>query len=186
MRVILRRQAIYPTALGMLIATSSTMAMSSVTASENHGPIYRTLDALAGGIEKVLGLSATQRASWCDQESCDDGCDAITAMQLEMPLPPIHRPANPPMPPSDFRVTPPSMVPTPPPMMPQAADDDWLDGFSPPIEGTPMRPQPSPVPMPQTVNPYDALPNPFMDDPQSRRTPQKNIHRPVQRATFRR
>lgn len=35
-----------------------------------HGPIYRSLDAFAGGIEKLLGLDKC-RTGGCDQASCD-------------------------------------------------------------------------------------------------------------------
>ncbi len=53
------------------------------------GPIFKTLDALAGGIElvlekTVLGHSKVKRG--CDSQSCDDGCDAIMLHELNIPL----------------------------------------------------------------------------------------------------
>ncbi|TWU26918.1 hypothetical protein Pla52o_07740 [Novipirellula galeiformis] len=41
-----------------------------------HGPIYRSLDAFAGGIEKMLGLDKCRTAGGCDDLGCDGGCDA--------------------------------------------------------------------------------------------------------------
>jgi len=51
----------------------------------SHGPIYRTLDALAGGIEKVIDVAgkASARGRSCDPAFGDDGCDAMTLYELE-------------------------------------------------------------------------------------------------------
>lgn len=52
-----------------------------------QGPIFKTLDAFAGGIELVLEktvLSSGKGKRGCDSQSCDDGCDAITLHQLDM------------------------------------------------------------------------------------------------------
>lgn len=51
------------------------------------GPIFKTLDALAGGIElvlekTVLGSGAGKRG--CDTQACDDGCDAVRLHQLRI------------------------------------------------------------------------------------------------------
>ena len=80
-----------------------------------HGPIYRTLDALAGGIEKaisVAGRTATMGGA-CDSTSCDDGCDAMTLNDLDAGSDyamPIHGDARM----SEPTVAPPIEQPTPP------------------------------------------------------------------------
>ena len=51
------------------------------------GPIFKTLDAFAGGIELVLEKTVLRHGKGkhgCDSISCDDGCDAITLHELEM------------------------------------------------------------------------------------------------------
>ena len=57
---------------------------------QGPGPIYRTLDAVAGGIERVFGLHS--RGHGCDEAGCDDGCDTATLHALMPghghPLPP--------------------------------------------------------------------------------------------------
>ena len=50
-----------------------------------NGPIYKTLDAVAGGIEKVFGLDKRHQRD-CDARSCDDGCDAAMMQDLSMPV----------------------------------------------------------------------------------------------------
>jgi len=74
-----------------------------------QGPIFKTLDAFAGGIERVLEktvLSNGKAKRGCDSPSCDDGCDAITLHQLDLyrggqmavpPMPPMPGHAVPPM-----------------------------------------------------------------------------------------
>ncbi|TWT93216.1 hypothetical protein [Stieleria varia] len=58
-----------------------------------HNPLYRTLDAVAGGIEKVLGFDKCKSGcnSGCDS-NCDDACDAGYANELMNPIyiPPSH------------------------------------------------------------------------------------------------
>ncbi len=51
-----------------------------------HGPIYQTLDTVAGGIEKLLFFSLKHRgrSGGCDDMSCDDGCDAMTMGDMMM------------------------------------------------------------------------------------------------------
>lgn len=69
------------------------------------GPIFKTLDALAGGIEMVLektvlGHSKANRGS-CDSQACDDGCDAIMLHELNLPrsskiaVPEAYQPLSP-------------------------------------------------------------------------------------------
>ena len=53
--------------------------------------IYKSLDALAGGIEKVLGLD---KSCGCDEFGCDDACDAATMQELMMmPVEPMQLPS---------------------------------------------------------------------------------------------
>ncbi len=50
-----------------------------------HGPIYKTLDTVAGGIEKLLFFSLKHRVGGgCDEMACDDGCDAMTMADMMM------------------------------------------------------------------------------------------------------
>lgn len=56
-----------------------------------HNPLYRTLDTLAGGIEKVLGLD--QCKVGCD--SCgDDSCDSGNWMMSALPMLPLAQPSR--------------------------------------------------------------------------------------------
>lgn len=48
-------------------------------------PLYRSLDAVAGGIEKVFSLHKGH--SGCDEAACDDGCDAMMIQELMVPMP---------------------------------------------------------------------------------------------------
>lgn len=49
-----------------------------------HGPIYRTLDALAGGIEKVIDVAAAAKHRSClnKEPLCDDACDSMMMGEL--------------------------------------------------------------------------------------------------------
>ncbi|TWU37721.1 hypothetical protein Q31b_45100 [Novipirellula aureliae] len=51
--------------------------------TKNHNPIFRTLDALAGGIEKVLGLDKCKSS----HVGCDSGCDASPYYESMMAIP---------------------------------------------------------------------------------------------------
>lgn len=51
-----------------------------------HGPIYKTLDAFAGGIEKLFRLGPKGNA--CDA-ACDDACDAAMIDELSQPAWPL-------------------------------------------------------------------------------------------------
>ena len=81
--------------------------------------VYKTLDAFAGSIEKVLGLDKC-KSSGCDSGACDgggcDGCDAVMMEELMMPSPPVHSPDIHPQPRLIPRGTPvpaPHVVPAP-------------------------------------------------------------------------
>ena len=91
--------------LSILVSFGSVTVLPVQTGwagGHEHGPIYRTLDALAGGIEKVIDVaaSAKQRAGSRGAPLCDDGCDAILMDEL-MTIPhsndlPMHDFASPP------------------------------------------------------------------------------------------
>ena len=53
--------------------------------------IFKSLDAIAGGIEKALGL---EKSSGCDALGCDDACDAANMQDLMMPMHPAEIPMN--------------------------------------------------------------------------------------------
>lgn len=218
-------------ALGLAI-TSISLATTTSTAiadGHSHGPIYRTLDAMAGGIEMVIDAASRHGhgAVGTGDASCDDGCDAMMMNEFSeaegvdyLPMPPVEH-ASPnvsthglpmapmatmphPLPPvvSAPRVTAPRMIeptpmvspssrppssrpmpiPTPQPArvmtQPQAApmaatpDDDWLQNFAP----EPTRSVPAPRTMRRSpAETFDSLPDPFRDDPQSRRSTPSTI-----------
>ena len=137
------------------------------------GPIYQTLDAVAGGIEKLFRLdrrSAGHGARWPGGDSgCDDACDAATLLLIESgggsprPLAPGDDRDRPgPLVP-DVRQAPapggaaPSVRPSPPRTRPL-----------PPPPGQPAVPPPPPRQDPDGGSIFDALGDPFEDDSASR------------------
>ncbi len=101
----------------------------SVFGWKPQGPILKTLDAFAGGIELVLEktlLSNGKSRRGCDSPSCDDGCDAITLHQLDlqrgdqMAVPEVYHPSPSAEP----------MIPPPPRRQGPAADDSLFDPFA--------------------------------------------------------
>ena len=54
--------------------------------------IFKTLDAVAGGIEKVMGFDKCSVGGGGCDASCDDGCDAALMNDLMMPMPPAYTP----------------------------------------------------------------------------------------------
>jgi hypothetical protein len=128
-----------------------------------HNLIHKSLDLVAGGIEKVLGLDKIHCGpgcdGGCDLVACDDGCDAMTLQDISRPSPPpyLHQtqpmaPAQPvpaelapyiqapgaaQQPQNQMRIGEPSVV------EPQQADPGY---FAPP------------------VHPQEQLRNPFLDD----------------------
>ncbi|MFK8112911.1 MAG: hypothetical protein AB8B91_11945 [Rubripirellula sp.] len=50
--------------------------------------VYKALDSVAGGIEKLFGLDKCGKSD-CDNIVCDDGCDAMMMEELMMPSPPV-------------------------------------------------------------------------------------------------
>lgn len=121
-------------------------------------PVYKTLDLLAGGIERVLHLDEDSDIG-CDEggESCDDACDAAMIMELSAPLPspapqPIHRhvqPTSPAIPapaPADRIIAPnsiqPSMPRVPAPIMPAPIDSEPLQFSQPRTSASGLVPAP--------------------------------------------
>jgi hypothetical protein len=118
------------------------------------GPIFKTLDALAGGIElvlekTVLGHSKTKRG--CDAQSCDDGCDAIMLHELNLPQ-------------GSKIAVPEAYQPLPPP---KSAKQSMPDQSVPPMNQgernfeRPTRrdlPEPTPIPLPTAEVPTPELP----------------------------
>lgn len=49
----------------------------------HHGPIYKALDTVAGGIEKLLFLGLKHRP-FGNRPACDDGCDAMSMSDMMM------------------------------------------------------------------------------------------------------
>lgn len=131
------------------------------------GPIFKTLDAFAGGIELVLEktvLKNTRKKHGCDSQSCDDGCDTIMLHELSMP--------------------PGSKVAVPEAYQPQPAAESRLEkvppeSVPPMIEVEPTFDRPVrkvlPEPMPESIQP----PVPKSDMPPVFRTPvQKKLTQP--------
>lgn len=146
------------TAVAIISLTTSASGLSTgqcFAGGHSHGPIYKTLDALAGGIEKVIDATASlgrKSSSKCDGPSCDDGCDAMTLAEfetnyrvneVEVPMPPMV---------PDYPLGPVQSVPMPP-SMPMVVAMPKSTPLSDPMP-VPMpaprvnKPMPKPVPMP--------------------------------------
>lgn len=136
-------------------------------------PIYKALDAVAGGIEKVLGLDKIHCGpgcdAGCDEVFCDDGCDAATLYELSQPSEPqyFHQPQ--PIAPAAPVHQAPRAVPAPPAY--RSHDLYPSDSQAPRMQmrmGEPSFSEPQPMHQPQTiappVHPQESLPNPFLDD----------------------
>ncbi len=151
--------------LSVPAAEAAEPGYNSTFHREPQGPIFKTLDALAGGIESILERTVLSRrktgscdAAGCDAIGCDDACDAVTLQQLE-PLPrrgiapgqPLRRPL--PQVPADRRVGPPVL----------SSEKGWIESFTPSPPSS-IHGQPRPA-TPQNQH-YDTLPDPFLDDPQ--------------------
>lgn len=163
-------------------------------------PVFKALDALAGGIEKALRLD---KDSSCDGGSvCDDACDASMIHELSQPLPPpvtqYHVPRSPvPVPPA--LDVPPSPAPVyPDAISPPSGDAGGLQRRPSNRSMTPLRSGP-PIETPEPMErrhmdrrvmpaPNETLPtpgvdpqltDPFEDDPYSQRQSVRRL-RPVQ------
>lgn len=182
-----------------LVATMGCLANTAIShagdgpqmfSRQPSGPIFKTLDTFAGGIEFVLEktvLGHGKKKKGCDAQSCDDGCDAVTLHQLNMhhngnvavpqaiePLPPPSGPMHsmptesvPPIMDVEPTFDRPIRKSVPQPMPELSTDDGWIDSFAP---STPSR---NAAPGRRAPAADDALPNPFEDDPQTRTAPQR-------------
>jgi hypothetical protein len=84
-----RRSVAAVAALGCMANTTVSRAGDGrgILDRQPSGPIFKTLDALAGGIElvlekTVLGSGGGKRG--CDAQACDDGCDAVRLHHLRI------------------------------------------------------------------------------------------------------
>lgn len=85
----LRRCGLSALIAGLSIIGSGQMALAGGGHGKHtpHGPLFKTLDLVAGGIETVLQktvLAGKRQSPACDSPLCDDGCDAVTLHELEM------------------------------------------------------------------------------------------------------
>lgn len=71
-------------ALAVLVAGGSLGTGLVHAGDTGHGPVYKTLDTLAGGIETIFRLGDQGKAR-CD-ENCDDGCDHVMLQELSNPV----------------------------------------------------------------------------------------------------
>lgn len=93
------------------------------------GGLFRALDAVAGGVEKIMGFDKCGQggcgSSGCDSVSCDGGCDAMYAESM-MPMESVdmgmqrHSHAYAPTPPAPIYTTP-TQMPSPPMAAPRMA-----------------------------------------------------------------
>jgi len=156
--------------------------------SKPNNYVYKALDKVAGGIEKLLGLDKVHCDSCCDEvgcdECCDDGCDAgnlqsMPIYQTPSINPPVHRPQAPPasiVPYIDPYQSEGHADPVPmPPDLDQQQDHQWL-GEPQPSSDAPFRAPPAIEPEvirpeamePRVIDPpirqLQPLTNPFQDD----------------------
>lgn len=140
-----------------LPATSHAGDGPSIFTKKPNGPLFKTLDAFAGGIEHVLEKTVLRHGKGkqgCDSQSCDDGCDAIMLHQLEM-----HRDYSTAVP--EAYATPPMMEPTAPmPTVPPMIDvEPTFDRQQPTTTPQPAN-EPFPLPVPKmTVPPLSKSPS---------------------------
>ena len=117
------------------------------------GPIYKTLDAFAGGIEKLLQLDGSSGSA-----ACDDACDAAMVRELSQPaFPPAPLPPQPGAAPQRHRrVIPHGELPAP--ASPQHAEPMRMS--SPKFQ--PLSPESGSGA--QEAAPRDGASDPFLDD----------------------
>ena len=168
-------------------------ACGSGGTAEPNNFLYKSLDALAGGIEKVLGLDKS-RAS-----SCDDACDAVSMHELMMPMAPMqmHSPStthvhphastynSTPYMPAPNQVPQRQYVPAPPASVPGIVEApveirQTEPKVLPPVNNMIPQPVPEPQPMPKAEpkpggSLFDALDDPFSDDEVRNYRPYRNV-----------
>ncbi len=81
--------------IAAITGVATLPAPSCLAGKPAHGPIYRTLDTIAGGMEKAIDIAASAGRrvrgfdaqacddQACDDQACDDGCDAMTIKELD-------------------------------------------------------------------------------------------------------
>jgi hypothetical protein len=146
-----------------------------------HNLIRKSLDLVAGGIEKVLGLDKIHCGpgcdGGCDSVGCDDGCDAMTLQELSRPSPPQYLHQTQPIAPAQ-PIAPTQRVPAElAPYIQAPGTPQYHSGGQ--VLGAPQNPQnqmrigePSVVEPQQAdpgyfappVHPQEELRNPFLDD----------------------
>lgn len=128
----------------------ATYGHDHLAVNRGPGPIYRTLDAVAGGIERLFGLK--KRSHACDAFGCDDACDAATPHSM--------------LPPGEF--LPMERSPQPMRSTPRPSTGGGLPATPPqpvePRQQPPSRPLPPPPVQQEEESIFDALSDPFKDD----------------------
>ncbi len=137
--------------LAITVAASSLLSANAEPALADHaahGPIYRTLDSLAGGIECAISVTAKvgDRIMRRKTVTCDDGCDAALLHELS------HSP-------DVIQDKPAVRLPIAPPMS-EDAQDVGPESSSDQMQMAPVFPEPyrqppviqaRPIPTPQSV-----------------------------------
>jgi hypothetical protein len=124
-----------------------------------NGPIFKTLDAFAGGLEKMLGLD---NCAPCDS-GCDLACDAAIIDDTMWPMAPATteqytQPVMPSVPPETYT----QPQPYTQPLQPEGE------------HGQPQTPAPMSEPEAENGGLFETLDNPFMDD-EVRRAPRRSV-----------
>ncbi len=172
--------------LALVVAATGSLAADTAEAAghkgrsghgHTHGPIFKTLDALAGGIETVLERTVLsgRKSSACDAVGCDDACDHGTLQQLDpywatdggydQGLNSFSDQPAPRAPQSQ-----PSAAPPVPPASSGSAPDDGLV----PVPVRPLNPSTGPAPVPRTPAAPSTLPRVPADPPAPRPLPESS------------
>jgi len=158
--------------------------------SKPNNYVYKALDKVAGGIEKLLGLDKLNcdsccGNSCCDKAACDDCCDSGKLKSLRIhgtaidhtPIEnaPVDRPPAPPAPIVPYLDSDQPDVQAVPMPIPedQRQEDQWLGQPQTPSSGAPVE-SPSAI-EPEVIEPPvrqpEPLTNPFRDDVKVNRKP---------------
>lgn len=169
--------------------TDSVECSCGCSSKKKHNGVYRALDAVAGGIEKLFGLNKRgNQSNDCDALLCDDACDAAMLDELMLPLPVMthdHSQHTHAYPEQHYS------TPLPPAIQPAPSYADPSHGLQP----APTIPTPALTVEPQILPPkiptlklkptegslFDTLSNPFGDDEARVRIP-----RPVRPTSYQR
>lgn len=145
---------------GLLMPANVSAGEGGFAQWQPRGPIFHTLDTIAGGIEAVLHrtvLPSHRRGAGpcCDSAGCDDACDQMTLRHLEM-SPPLPPPQTVPTPGSGVQV----MRPVPLPSHsspPQAAPMQRVPPRAGPAPTTPVHRMPARKTSPRLVRPLPTV-----------------------------